>query len=752
MQGFNFGLGRKSVADSADDQRSRYAASSVYSGVVEETRAPSTAAIFSPVVLQGPFEEEEQPGHSLSNDTDLNGTPPQQNSSLLNIYDPVAMHLLMETAINDSSNYEVLSFGEVEQLKKERAFLKHRVDATRRKLALETKMRDAAHSLNRLYSNAGRRPSPELKVDGDGEKSTRKRALRGIRGSNADPQSLADGEYSASRRKVQELSQELLPLEKRLAACDHRLLEHTAAILQMTHKGVQKNCSQNGLPHSPESMTSQARSTPRTDGIDDFDERSLYQLSDSIMDADHNSKKNSQALGKMAQKLDALAQRLHTMVVQAAADEHLDPPPQPHDGHMAGKLDAIVKAQMVYLEQGLDAIESAQGRAMVDAQRQLFDSEDRIEHINNKLTHLLARTNSVSQSPELEQGEPRSKDLPSQLSFTTVVLERLEKRVELLVEQKDILTRQIQQQRELNSKSDAERDAKIIELTEELERTSQLREAGGQESQQTVDQLNMLMEQLDQTRQQNVLLEQKHGSVQHELEQQRGLHKDALKAEQGLHGQAVEKLRDAHSDELESQKTLHQQELDKTKAESERLQSEVVRFQTELTMAKAELDGAYGSRAQRAAEMSTGLSKKNEELEEQINTLQTELKETIEDYEVMTKQSIDFEKERDRLEDKIDQLERRCHVLDSQLHEEKVKGMGAAQASSNETASTTILKGEFKKMMRDARAEHMKTFKAEQDERRRLEGIIRTMRKDMGQTAPAKKLPSTAVNGGMLAP
>ncbi|RMZ78533.1 hypothetical protein DV737_g3845, partial [Chaetothyriales sp. CBS 132003] len=760
MQSFNFGIGRKSVADSVDDRRSRYAASSVYSGVVEDAPAPSTAALFSPVALQGPFEEEE-PGNALSNGTHLNGThlndthlngthlngthlngtQSGQNPSVLNIYDPVAMHLLMETAINDSSDYEVLSYDEVEQLKKERAFLKHRVDATKRKLALETKMRDAAHSLNRLYSNAGRRLSPELKADGDGEKPTRKRALRGIRGSGADPQSLADGEYSASRRKVQELSQELLPLEKRLAACDRRLLEHTAAILQMTHKGLQKNARQNPLPHSPESMASQARRGSRTDGIDDFDERSLYQLSDSVVDAEHNSKMKGAAFGDMTKQLDALAQRLHTMVVQAAVHEHFDAPPQPDDDPVAGKADAIVKAQMVYIEQGLDAIEGVQARAMVDAQRQLFDSEDRIEHVNTRLNQLLAQTNSVSQSPELDQGEARGKDLPSQLAFATTLLNRLEKRVEVLVEQKDILTRQIQQQRELNSKSDAQRDAKIVELSEELERTRQLREVSGQESQQTADQLNMLMEQLDQARQESVLLEQKHGTAQQELEQQRG-----------LHGQAVETLRSTHRDELEKQKSLHQQALDESKAEAEHLQSEVVRFQTELTMAKAELDGAYGSRAQRAAEMSTGLSKKNEELEDQINALQTELKETIEDYEVMTKQSLDFEKERDRLEEKIDQLERRCDSLESQLHEEKVKGLGSVQAVANQTASTAILKGEFKKMMRDARVEHMKTFKAEQEERRRLEGIIRNMRKEMAQMAPAKKVPSTAVNGGMLAP
>ena len=184
-----------------------------------------------------------------------------------------------------------------------------------------------------------------------------------------------------------------------------------------------------------------------------------------------------------------------------------------------------------------------------------------------------------------------------------------------------------------------------------------------------------------------------------------------LENEIDFNRQELEKQRGAHQAALENQKGEHEQELAKTKSEIQRLESDVVRFQTELTMAKAELDGAYGSRAQRAADVSSGLNKKNDELQEMVNTLQKELKDTIEDYEVMTKQSIESEKERDRFEDKIDQLEQLCDTLESQLHEEKVRWMGAKQGAPNETTSTMVLKNEFKKMMRDTRAEQIKAFK-----------------------------------------
>jgi len=110
--------------------------------------------------------------------------------------------------------------------------------------------------------------------------------------------------------------------------------------------------------------------------------------------------------------------------------------------------------------------------------------------------------------------------------------------------------------------------------------------------------------------------------------------------------------------------------------------------------------------------------------------LEKELRETIEDYEVMTKASIEFEKERERFESIIDELRDRCESLEAQLSDEHIRWMGINSDGASETTSTMVLKNEFKKMMRDTRAENMKLLKAEQEERRRLEAIIRSLRKE----------------------
>jgi chromosome segregation ATPase len=671
------------------------------------------------------------------------------------------MHLLAETAISDSINFEVLSFDEVEQLKKERLYLKGKVETTRRKLALESKVRDAAQSLNRLYST---KESPD---NGQGSPKRTRRSLLGSKRGENDALHRADDEYAASMKRVEELSRELFQLEKRLEHTEKRILMHTAGILQMTHRGLKKNVRRNELPRSPESMTSQ----PNGRGSVDFDERSLYQVPDYVTDFGHGppslsksqtDRPDRQAIDNVASQLQDLNQRLHLMITQASVQGHFDPPPQPNDEHIIGRVDAQIQAYLGYMSQGLDAMEAAQARYSGAMQQSIYDTEEQLEDVNVRLHDMLQRTNSVGHSPVLPQDEPRGKDLQSQLAFSTSVLERLNKRIDTLIEQKDILTRQIQQQRELNTKSDAERDARIHELMSELEEAKNLQAIDEKEAQHSRDQINLLMEQLDMAKQQNVLMEQERGAGDGKaVELERTARKEQetkfladLQTRQEEHSRLqdeMQRMRTEHGtvttdlrkqiDELSGAKTTAENELAKHRQEMTELESEVVRAQTELTMVKAELDGAYGTRAQRAADVSMnpavqkeldvlnarnaelegqlGLLKKEREdkdvdsvqLQNKVTALQRELKETIEEYEVMTKQSIEDEKERERLEENVDAVQRRCEELENQLNEERVKSLGSRVSSPTETTSTMVLRNEFRKMMRDTRAENIKVLK-----------------------------------------
>ena len=168
------------------------------------------------------------------------------------------MHLLVETAIIDSAEYEVLSFEEVEDMKKEYTFLAGRIDAAKRKLALESKVRDAALSLSRLYNG----------------KKGKRRSLLG----SSEVTQKTDEELIQSNQKVEQLVQELWGLNNRVVEIQRRLLQHSAGILGMTHQGSIRIQGTSGQTAS--SRFSTQGQLPI--GGDDFGDGSLYRTSDNL--------------------------------------------------------------------------------------------------------------------------------------------------------------------------------------------------------------------------------------------------------------------------------------------------------------------------------------------------------------------------------------------------------------------------------------------------------------------------------------
>ncbi|KAK1979451.1 involucrin repeat protein [Colletotrichum cereale] len=206
---------------------------------------------------------------SLRVDPTSTKLPP--SSALVDLKDPIQVHLLTETALTDSKQYRILSQEEVDGAKKQIQSLSLRVEQTRANLAIQTKYRDAAVSMAKLYTQpeAGRRRS----------------LLGNNRNSMGESLREAEVERQASEKRVGELSAELRNLEQRLAESQRSLLEHTAGILQLTHRASKKPASQlpaqmmNGIPGSPESLYtySNGRNSLEPVGDDAFDEDGPYQ-------------------------------------------------------------------------------------------------------------------------------------------------------------------------------------------------------------------------------------------------------------------------------------------------------------------------------------------------------------------------------------------------------------------------------------------------------------------------------------------
>lgn len=886
----------------------------------------------------------------------------KRSSGVLNT-DPVAMHLLVETAIGDSQHFDILTVEEVETLKQEQKTLDARLATVRKKLESETKIRDATRSLGRL---ATKKESGHTR----GTSSSSK-------GSNAvqpyDAKSQAG--LDASNKKVEEFIRELLETESRMRMIDMRLLMHTAAVLQLTHRGPKRrnegsSMSDDGYrrPDSPASLdTYEVGRSNGTRGDDYFDERSFYRspenldtLMNMLQSGSHHreedNERQSEALSITAKKLEDMNDKLRALLAQANPDRaaELASPPSPVHGASDG---SAIDRQLEFLDRGLSTISSEQTNMWTKTRHSMSEVEGRLEGINMQLFALLSNSSNdqadnITPPPPVTGGDPTEQlnymehsfynleqahhslneqidelrehvqnDNKSDMAekYETTILglwqiiqageeearERKRERRRLLAEDPDadeqlspdedyianesfsllafsakvqflfkraqslkdkqsVLLRQIKQQRELNSKSDAQKEAQFQQLNDrvlsarsdkktmegELEKAMALLKQADQQSRETdmqalqdtqernagleaqlinvqeramtfetdlknakeravayENQLKDVQERVVTFQSQLHAAEERNNALEKELKDNQEHFstsnvsaRDAEERSAGYEAQIRDaqeralllenKLREAQDDARVEAATI-QAELSEssakisvitsalTKAMAEKdaaearslevtntlnakedefrnLEGEIVRLTTELTFAKAELDGAYGTRAQRAADSAADpaikrkldeLSDRNQALMDELaalhkvqdaasqseaearqseRNLKAELSGMASEYEALTRDAIQNEKDRDVLELQIDKLRDDKEALERELSDEKVKWLGVRSPGMNAggpgqldlgATSIRMLREDFRKMMRDRTAEGLKALRVSQRRR-----------------------------------
>jgi hypothetical protein len=865
-------------------------------------------------------------------------------SEVLNT-DPVAMHLLVETAMGDSQNFDMLSIEEVEALKQEQKTLDARLATVRKKLESETKIRDATRSLSRLASK-----SEKGHARGQGNK-----------GSN-DAKSQEGLE--ASNKKVEEFIRDLLETESRMRMIDMQLLMHTAAVLQLTHKGPKRRDDNSGMsddgyrrPDSPASLeTYDIGRANGARGDDYFDERSFYRtpenldtlmnvLQSGILHRAEPSEGQNEALSSTAKRLEEMNEKLRDLLAQAnpdRADEFALPLIAPDEAS-----DAAIDRQLDFLNEGLRNISAEQTNVRGKSRHSLSEVEGRLEGINNQLYAVLSRSNMdgaedtvppppvtggdpteqlnymensfynleqiqyslneeldslklqgqnseisdsaekyettlrgiwqmiqvgeeearerkrerrrlLAEDPNAEEQLSPDEDFNSSEAFSLLAfsakVQWLFKRATSLKDKQSVLLRQIKQQRELNSKSDAQKEADFERLNEQVLSARSDKMSMENELERAIDQLQQFDEQrtpsdtqalqdrnagleaqlinvqeravafetdLKSAKERAIAYESQLKDVQEravafqaklQAEEQRSkaLEKE-LKDKEEYHSTsniqtreteelsasygaqirdaqeravALEnKLREAQDDarveaatiqaELAESATkiddvvtaLKEATMEKEAAEARslettnalnakeeefrNLESDIVRLTTELTFAKAELDGAYGTRAQRAADSAANpaikrelddLSEKNQAIMDELTALRkvqdaasqseaearnsernlkAELSGMAGEYEALTRDAIQNEKDRDVLESQIDKLRDDKEALERELSDEKVKWLGVRSPSTPmgpgglDMGATSIrmLREDFRKMMRDRTAEGLKALR-----------------------------------------
>ena len=915
---------------------------------------------------------EERASHQIS----LNTRMRSQNR------DVVGQHLLYETAMLDSQPFEVLEIGELDGLKKEHARLNARIEAANRKLALESKVKDAAQNLQRLYSVTSK-ARPDTPQSPDSPKRSRT-SLLGNRGrtsssgsGSGQPLDQAKDELAVSTRKVDELNDAIKVLLDRRQFVERRLLRHTAAVLAEQHvrasrqkaeqetNGYSESHGENdasmlyspdeydgirdilhGAPassvkrskdsgnvqkmqeeHAQQMVSVQSRleqlndqlryvigeasrtrgvNLPQEQALQDEDEEPAVRLNqrlDRLEDNLHLLGQEQQGVkshyarlqdsvhmtrNAVEEQLESVNNRLHNTLLLGADMQDIESMREPPQATGHG-----YQQQFQYLSDSLQTIELLlrQHRTDLDNAREgSQDAEKAIDDAHNRATahaqkvgeyeatlgglweilqsDVASRRTSTLDVVDDENG-PRSPGTPLREDFSlqafSARVQHLFDRAQSAKDQHDILRRQIQQQRELNGKSDAEKDRQLTDLQgkhdqlalehgaaqEELTKAVAQRATVETEASQSKLELMNVTNEIDEMKRSFEGRHQEREDMQRQLQSNQSHAAGLQEKIASLEAQVAEMADDARLFAVESEAnakqaaarhedvstqlatavsardSADQRHIDLQK-DMEGHENEIVRLTTELTMAKAELDGAYGSRAERAKEAQaaevaertqaitgelewlraeheglmgvhgqlngehdtlkrshTEALAQIEELRAQAGSadrsknLEAELSGMTDAFQDLTRESIELEKERIQLEDLIDGLRDRCDALELQLNDEKIRWLGMKSPSlSPESAmngrasmtSTMVMRQEFKKMMREARAEGVKALRvcalldsfldaccadldtqAEQDHRRHLEAELRALRQANGPLAGAARMANGNATSGSSA-
>lgn len=763
-----------------------------------------------------------------------------QASPNVDLKDPIQVHLLTETALTDSKGWEILSQEEVDELKKQIQSLTVRIEQARANLAIQTKYRDAAIAMTKLY-NSGKRVT-------------------------VDPKAAETAmEREDSERRCEDLASELFELEKSILEPQRRLFQHTAGILQLTHRASTKKSSPaglmlNGVPGSPDSLYTYTNGRNSLQfSSDDLDDRSLYfplddsdgpgrspktditipprspvrqqtnQLRDEVEALKKQSAGQVDVIAKTERDLEDLNNQLRTLIIQVDPTKNANYKPVPSGESGPGEL---VSSQLEYLTEALSIIQEgqqAQQLRVTDSVRKsdntaasLRQAEERLGDLNRQVHDLIVTSDGDHPAPpavtglgldehlawidkslpalrmQLEQSTASSagaqqteqiesvltglwdiiqsgyadiyrqrearkqvrlgKGLPDDdddvsadesfdfsesysLTAFSAKVQWLFRQATSLKEQKSVLKRQIRQQRELNSRSDGEKDVDLRNKVEELQRTKNLlvfseesaqqAKAQAEEAQNKLAQALADLDTLQNTQTANDVavasaaqdqLRERNAKVT-SLEADNKALQDKLEIVEAQLASMGEQLRDVDNAKESTDDTTRklQEEIKAKDEELEQLNIMMIELKTEMTIAKAELEGAYGSRSERAAEAAAlTKSQQVQGMQNQIDKLKDELAATVKELEALTKETLASEKEKIELEGRLDAATSSRNSLETelgtlrekynseitklkeQLDEEKFKA-GPNAAGTGPRAGASMLSEQFRATMKEER-------------------------------------------------
>lgn len=699
-----------------------------------------------------------QSGVSPTSLFEMSPHPARAPTSLGN--DLIGRHLLLDTAMNDAQDFHILSMDEVDEHKSKLKKLNTKIFQERRKLAMEMKVQNAAQNLHRLYENS---------ISPNTARKKNRHAMSILIDTKKAPElshlEATKDEEIKTERKIHELQQFINGMTSDKAIREGSLLRHDAAVLlaayndEMENKQtvdeadtdatlVNSNLMDELLPQQSERFTVlqgrlEALNTHITAAITRYRMARSPGVSDIEQPLEQPDLATDMA-SRISRQVAMLERNIFTL------DHECSPSKINED------IDAALRAIATRTESSLQGLQESGDEPLplkrVDTKTlvsHLDKKVQKLEHVaragpNAGIEHKQAYDDVSDKLRRVWEGEALGAGQTFDLmSFDNVISQKLKS----LGERNSILQEQLRQQREIPAQASQQHAREIADL---------------QSTHAAVQEMHTDLQLRHETAQAQIQAMRQDGdTVMSELERLKVV--AATTAEQRQQAIDDSLAAQARINTLESNLVEYQQELEEHRQVPVKLQEEmadmhekIVGLTTELAESKADADRARGTRAERANEATlaadlqtqcdrlrmleeekSGMVTELERLKVEASRktmLERELSDMTTEHQDLARETVEVERERERLESVVDQLREQCGLLEARLEEQQMQSLGTeAGADGTRTSvstSTAMLRAEFKKMLRAARAESDKKLKAEQDDRRRLELQLRELRRE----------------------
>ena len=570
------------------------------------------------------------------------------------------------------------------------------IESTKRKLVLEQKVKQAAQSLNRLENTATKRQ-------------------------RITPSVTASTHLDTAQRKCDEINAELWRLSSLSMDVERKLLNHNVAVLGLGMSILERKAMESGM-------------------TDEFGEGHLYLSNNETEETSPTRFSISEKPAISPAELTEAQNRLRELNVQVASASR--PEVSPSDDLLS---------HIDQLEQNIPAMIDSHTTVTRDLQTSLSESQRMIEQL---------KLRERDQSAAIVDSTGRIEDLERRLTHTQKEFDRVQNELD----DQDALVEHIKQELE-TAKEDA-RIAESVALGREAENIRREKSLQRDEAERFTNELGQkdaiiadLSLEIEDLREQYQLAQHKADDLQSKFDEQSRQHDVAvrdletqlvmlksetamLKAERdeilGSRQQRAEEARLQR--ELEEQREKFAQNSlsqDVLLQELESLRKRNSQLTRDLELSESERSATEDSLTHQIVTLEKQLAEpvvvdqssdtpsdasREKELESRCDELQSELTSILDDFERLTSQFIDHESFRQTLEAQVDALRGQCHVLQTELAEERVKMLGRhgdpsspvpGGSGNSEQTSTITLRTEFRKMVSELRNEHIAALKVD---------------------------------------